>query len=63
MPAFSKSIHEEGILLNGFTIKDKIKAIKIYSMPNFILRRNNTKRAKEDNNITDFTNSFEFIFN
>ena len=49
-------------LLNGFTTKDNIKAIKIYSRPNFILKRNNTTRAKNDNIITDFTNSFEFIF-
>mgnify|MGYP004413213581 CR=1 FL=1 len=50
-------------LLNGFTIKDNIKAIKIYSRPNFISKRNNTTRAKNDNTIIDFTNSFEFIFN
>tara|TARA_B100000945_G_C19969402_1_gene406844 strand:- start:121 stop:360 length:240 start_codon:yes stop_codon:yes gene_type:complete len=50
-------------LLNGFTTKDNIKAIKIYSSPNFISKRNNTIRANSDNIITDFTNSFEFIFN
>jgi len=51
------------ILLNGFTTKDNIKAIKIYRRPNFILKRNNTTRPKSDNIIIDFTNSFEFIFN
>tara|TARA_B100000475_G_scaffold2441_1_gene2136 strand:- start:544 stop:783 length:240 start_codon:yes stop_codon:yes gene_type:complete len=50
-------------LLNGFTTKDNIKAIKIYSKPNFISKRNKTTRAKNDNTITDFINSFEFIFN
>ena len=50
-------------LLNGLTTKVNIKAIKIYSRPNFISKRNNTTRAKNDNTITDFTNSFEFIFN
>ena len=50
-------------LLNGFTIKDNIRAIKIYSIPNFISKRNNAIRAKIDNIITDFTNSLEFIFN
>ena len=50
-------------LLNGFTTNVNIKAIKVYSRPNFISKRNNTKRANIDNIVTDFTNSFEFIFN
>ena len=40
-------------LLNGFTTKDNIRAIKIYSRPNFISKRNNTTRAKNDNTDID----------
>ena len=50
-------------LLNGFTTKDNIKAIKIYSRPNFISKRNNTTRANNDNTNIDLTISFDFIFN
>ena len=36
MPAFSKSIHEEGILLNGFTILKKNKILDKKIIKNLI---------------------------
>ena len=50
-------------LFNGLIIRVRIKAIKIYSNPNLILNKTHTNKPRKDNVITDFTNSFEFIYN
>ena len=50
-------------LFNGLIIRVRIKAIKIYSNPNLILNKTHANKPRKDNVITDFTNSFEFIYN
>ena len=50
-------------LFNGLIIRVRIKAMKIYSNPNLILNKTHANKARKDNLITDFTNSFEFIYN
>ena len=44
-------------------IRVRIKAMKIYSNPNLILNKTHANKPRKDNLITDFTNSFEFIYN
>tara|TARA_B100002051_G_scaffold182262_1_gene172578 strand:+ start:359 stop:655 length:297 start_codon:yes stop_codon:yes gene_type:complete len=50
-------------LFNGLIIRVRIKAIKIYSNPNLILNKTHANKPRKDSLITDFTNSFEFIYN